>query len=174
MHEPQALTVIPGTQPNRNVVEIASATIESVPTVIGRIVLMAAMLDRNNRQYVHPLNLPNLREASANRLMADTHLRLVIAWLDNPLENRVNDMKEFLSSFGPEGSDLGWVIRRLGKYEDLMPVRIPAMVREHFLREMELSLRLAFAQCSAPAAVPRYAQPPDDGPLSAWLEHCWI
>ena len=173
MDRPQTLALIPGTSPTRSATELMAATMDTVPTVIGRIVLMAAMLDRTNRKYVHPLNLPNLRDTAANRLMEETHLRLVLAWLDTNLEERVYDLKGFLSGFGEEGSEVGWVIRRLGKYEDLLPIRTAVTVRKHFLHEMELSLQLAFAQCSDPSSLPQYARQPLGGNLRTWLRHCW-
>jgi hypothetical protein len=139
----------------RSAGELVSATIESVPTIFGRIVLLASMLNRQSGRYLHPLPVPALQDAAASELLRETHERLLICWLDTTLEYQVDDLVRFLRGCGEKCPMVASDLLRREKYSDLLPLKTPETSQKHFLMQIEWVLPLGVNQISGAAALLR-------------------
>jgi len=110
---------------------------EVVPSLFGQIVTVAAM--------VH-------EPESAGHSLRETHSRLVHRWLAAPLEFRVRDMVEYLGGFGEKCLEVTRELLKRENDDDLLPIDLDDLHREHFEREMEVLLPLVIVQL--PGAVP--------------------
>lgn len=135
--------------------ELVAETLESVPTMFGRIVWLANMLDRQSGRYEHPLPFRILRDAAISDLLRRTHEQLIISWLDTTAKYRVLDLAQFLQRYQEECFEIASNLLRRNSYADLLPLRIPPMNRDHFLLDMEWALPLAVAQIGEATALAR-------------------
>src|SRR5438477_9969161 len=109
----------------RSAGEIVSATIESVPTIFGRIVVLASMLNRRSGRYVHPLPVPALQDPTASDLLREIHERLLVCWLDTTLEYQVDDLVQFLRGCGEKCISVELDLFRREDCVVLLPLNTP-------------------------------------------------
>ena len=110
------------------------ACVEAVPSIFGRIALVAELIQQREA------------EGPTATILRETHTRLVHDWLAATLEFRVGDMVEYLRGFGERCVEA--TIRLLQQENDdaLLPVDLDELHREHFAREMEMLLPLVIVQ----------------------------
>ena len=112
--------------------------VDAVPTLLGRLVLLSTILDRETGTYQPWLiGIPSGSDAELEAL----HHALLVTWLSASMEAQVSDAVEyFKSSQAHEGFDpflLG------GGYARLLPQNVDSVHREHFLRTIPEIIAMA-------------------------------
>jgi hypothetical protein len=112
--------------------------VDAVPTLLGRLVLLATILDRETGTYQPRLiGIPSDSSAELEAL----HRALLMTWLSASMETQVSDAVEyFKSSPAHEGLD-PFLLR--GGYARLLPPNVDSAHQEHFLQTIPNIIALA-------------------------------
>ncbi len=121
----------------------------AIPTLIGRIIQMAGARDPFTGLYRwRELDLlPHQGEVS--ELVRKEHQRLLWHWLGQSLSYRTADLALWLATDGAR--DLAGKLLLAGKYDHLLPLRVPESERQHFLMDIEVVVSLVASKLE-PAA----------------------
>lgn len=126
--------------------EFVSDALESIPTIFGRLILVASFIDRKEQRYTLPVLEKIYDPAAAQKLLKDSHQDLLLRWLEMSIEIRVKDASAFFRWLGNDDrSTLRNVIRQ-GDCSSLLPLQVEEMHAAHFETDIRYVLRAAYAK----------------------------
>ena len=105
-----------------------------VPTVFGRLLLVAALRDEKTGRYVLPSFSAALGAEEADRALRHRHHQLFSEWLSFSLADQKEDLGEFLGESAAR--------ERLTAYRDLPPAAAHEVERQLYLTDLETVLDL--------------------------------
>lgn len=117
-------------------------TLDQIPTLFGRLVYLASLLDRNIGRYNHPSLSQGLGEAEADRILRECHARSFADWLCLKLERQEADLSLYLAGLA---IDVRTVLRTwtcLEPYRDLVPPGALKAERRLYMADLEAVLEL--------------------------------
>jgi hypothetical protein len=127
--------------------EIWRKQLLQIPTLLGRLVYLASLRDRNTGQYEHPELSDVLGRESADQVLRHSHLQVFSQWIGWSLEEKKADLDEYLR----EGVEQ----QLIRDYPSLIPAGARDMERQLYLSDLETLLALVRFERDAATAGPR-------------------
>ena len=107
--------------------------VSQVPTLFGRLVFLASLLDPQTNRYSHPAT-EDLPPEDADRLLRNSHQQVFQQWISSRLADQKADLDEYLSTAqGP---------RHALPYRNLAPATAREVERQLYLTDLETLLEL--------------------------------
>ena len=117
-------------------------TLSSIPTVSGRLVYLATLRDVNSGTYKHHGLVAAFGREEAARALRESHGEAFQTWLNLPLAEKNNDLKQYLIALdNPQDQVVDhWL--QSGVFRSYVPARAMEMEKELFPKDMETLLQL--------------------------------
>jgi hypothetical protein len=131
-----------GTLERGAIAEVWRNTLSQVPTLFGRLVYLAGLIDPNSGRYQHHGLAHYVGEDDADAALRQSHEDCFTTWIAYPLVRQRTDLEEYLS--GIEG-DRKVVLRawlQLERYRECVPASALQVEKELFLGDLETLLAL--------------------------------
>ena len=119
--------------------------IESVPKLVGRLILLSQAIDPKSGAYEEALLRALCGQAGTDALKQRLHEQVLLQWLDTSLAQRVADLVFHFRKLDNGREAVGAAIQRK-TYLGWLPVNTTTMHQQHFAMEMEQALAMAYVR----------------------------
>lgn len=122
--------------------DLWKATLEQIPTLLGRLYYLASIRDDHSGEYRHHGLASMHGEAAADQTIRSSHERAFAEWLRLTLPFKKEDLDEYLAGIEdpPERVLATWAQTK--GYLRCVPGNAPALERELFLTDLETLLEV--------------------------------
>ena len=128
----------------------------SIPTLMGRLARIAGARDPGTGLYRWPELDVLPRQGEVSERVRRIHQQILWQWLGESFSFRTADMVLWLASEGAQ--ELAGKLLLAGKYDQLLPFRVPEYEREHFLMDVELVVTMAASRLEPAGIRPRHGK----------------
>ncbi len=117
--------------------DLWSRTLSPIPTLLGRLVCLAALRDANTDRYSHHGLGLMFGEEEAERALREAHIQAFADWLGASMEQHRADLELYLAGLGTPRRGTLQTWHRLAPYRNFIPSSAGNPERMHFLHTLE-------------------------------------
>jgi hypothetical protein len=124
------------------VADVWRNTLSQIPSLFGRLVYLAGLLDTNTALYRHHGLAHHFGESEADRALRESHAATFAEWLCLPLKEQRGDLETYLAGLEGERRELLRAWLQLAPYRNCVPASAGGVERDLFLSDLETLLAL--------------------------------
>jgi hypothetical protein len=125
--------------------ELKHRTLASFPTDIGKLIYLASTRDYNTGKYYHDGFAQRFSEETASTALAACHKEIFKGLVNKPLQELVNDLREYLESIPSETDQVLEMWQELEPYRVTIPLGANRIAAHLFASNLKIAL--AIVEC---------------------------